>query len=97
MDIGPVVELPALNSFYEQPRNRTPNLRALRESLATRPAQGRPTVLVTHQVTIAAITGAGVSSGEGVLVAVEGGDRHIVRARLRFEEEANVPFRKSRV
>lgn len=80
MGIGPVVELPALNSFYEQPGNRELNLRALREFLATRPAQGPPTVLVTHQVTIAAITGSGVSSGEGVLVELAGGDRYTARA-----------------
>ena len=86
MGIGPVVELPALNSFYERPSNREPNLRTLREFLATRPAQGPPTVLVTHQVTIAAITGSGVSSGEGVVVELEGGDRYTVRARLRFED-----------
>jgi len=86
MGVGSVVELPALNSFYEQPSNREPNLRALREFLATRPAQGTPTVLVTHQVTIAAITGSGVSSGEGVLVELERGHRYTVRARLRFED-----------
>lgn len=86
MGIGPVDELPALNSFYERPSNREPNLRTLREFLATRPAQGPPTVLVTHQVTIAAITGSGVSSGEGVVVELEGGDRYTVRARLRFED-----------
>jgi len=84
MGIGSVVELPALNSFYEQPSNREPNLRALREFLATRPAQGPPTVLVTHQVTIAAITGSGVSSGEGVLVELDDGDRYTVRAQIRF-------------
>ena len=86
MGIGPVVELPALNSFYEQPSNREPNLRALRAFFATRPAQGPPTVLVTHQVTIAAITGSSVSSGEGALVELESSDRYIVRARLSFED-----------
>lgn len=85
MAIGQVSELPALNSFYELPQTREPNLRALREFLASRPAQGPPTILVTHQVTIAAITGAGVSSGEGVLIELEGGDRYTVRARLRFD------------
>ncbi|MGK0171390.1 MAG: phosphohistidine phosphatase SixA [Gammaproteobacteria bacterium] len=86
MGFGPVLELPALNSFYEQSGNREPNLQALREFLATRPAEGLPTVLVTHHVTIAAITGLAVSSGEGVVVALEGADRYIVRSRPRFED-----------
>ena len=85
MDIGPVSELPALNSFYEQPENREANLQALREFLATRRGAVPPTVLVTHYVTIAAITGVGVSSGEGVLVELEGDGQYTVRARLDFE------------
>jgi phosphohistidine phosphatase SixA len=86
LGIGPVTELPALNSFYEMPRNREPNLSALRAFLRTRPAQGPPTVLVTHQVTISAITGVGASSGEGVLIELDGSDRYTIRARLRFKD-----------
>lgn len=86
LGIGPVIELPALNSFYELTQNREPNLRELRAFLGTRPEHGLPTVLVTHQVTISALTGAGASSGEGVLIELDGNDRYTIRARLHFED-----------
>lgn len=86
LGIGPVIGLPALNSFYDRPGDQEPNLRALREFLAARPAGDPPAVLVTHHVTIAALAGADVSSGEGVLLEVEDGERYTVRARLRFED-----------
>ena len=63
---GPVEELPALNSFHQRPADRQSNLKALRRFLAGLPADGPLVVLVTHQVTIAAITGRGVVSGEAV-------------------------------
>ena len=56
MDLGPVEELPALNSFHQRPADRQPNLKALRRFLAGLPADGPLVVLVTHQVQIAAIT-----------------------------------------
>jgi hypothetical protein len=40
--------------------------------------------MVTHFVTISAITGAGVSSGEGVLVAADNPDEAV--GRLRFDQ-----------
>lgn len=70
--LGPVAELPALNSFYERPQDREPNLAALRAFLAEQPADGPLIVLVTHFVTISAITGEGVSSGEGVVARLDG-------------------------
>jgi broad specificity phosphatase PhoE len=72
LGLGSVMELPALNSFYGRPEDREPNLSALREFLAQQPAQGQLIVLVTHFVTISAIAGQGVSSGEGVLLALDG-------------------------
>ncbi|MFT5175625.1 MAG: phosphohistidine phosphatase SixA [Gammaproteobacteria bacterium] len=86
LDLGDPIELPALNSFYEQDDDREPNLRALREFLNMRPPTGRPIVLVTHQVTISAITGRSVSSGNGVLVDPTDPQRYQVRARLRFDQ-----------
>ncbi len=66
-DIGPVEELPALNSFFQRPAERAGRLEALREFLTVLDP-GLPPVLVTHQVTISAMTGAFARSGE-VLVA----------------------------
>ena len=83
--LGPVAELPALNSFYERPRDRAPNLATLRSFLVKQPADGTLIVLVTHFVTISAITGEGVSSGEGVVMRLKGADGAEVRGRLDFE------------
>lgn len=69
MDLGAVTPLPALNSFFERPQDREANLAALRTFLAKPPPPGELRVLVTHQVTITAVSGASVASGEGVLLA----------------------------
>jgi broad specificity phosphatase PhoE len=70
MELGPVTPLPALNSFYERPEDRAPNLAALKDFLAARFPQEKPLILVTHQVTISALTGDFVASGEGVLARI---------------------------
>ena len=75
LDLGPVEPLPALNSFFARPGDRAPNLEALRRFLADLPPDGPPVVLVTHQVTIAAITGRAAASGEAIVLAADGTDR----------------------
>ena len=82
--LGPVAELPALNSFYERPRDRAPNLAALRSFLAKQPTDGPLIVLVTHFVTISAITDEGVSSGEGVVMRLKDAGGMEVLGRLNF-------------
>jgi phosphohistidine phosphatase SixA len=82
LDLGPVEELPALNSFHQRPAERQPNLEALRQFLAVLPADGPLVVLVTHQVTIAAITGRGVVSGEAVVLAADGTEEPRVVGRI---------------
>jgi len=62
LKLGPVSELPALNSFYGRTHDRDTNLAALRAFLAGLPADGPPVVLVTHQFTINAFTGQGTAS-----------------------------------
>jgi phosphohistidine phosphatase SixA len=84
LGLGPVADLPALNSFYERPRDREPNLAALEAFFARQPADGPLVVLVTHYVTIAGITGQGVSSGEGVLLQLQGSRDVEVLRRLSF-------------
>ncbi len=77
LDLGPVTELPALNSFFERRQDREPILAALREFLATQPRDGGLLVLVTHQVTISAVSGTFADSGTGVLMAL--GERRPAR------------------
>jgi broad specificity phosphatase PhoE len=88
LDLGPVTELPALNSFFERQQDREPILAALREFLATQPRDGSLLVLVTHQVTISAVTGTFADSGTGVLMALgESG---------RLGRVGPIPFRRPR-
>ena len=86
MGVGDVDELPALNSFYERPADREPNLAALERFLAALPRDAPLVVLVTHYVTIAAVTGSGVGSGKGVLIELLPDEKHVLRGRIDFEE-----------
>ena len=84
LDLGTVAELPALNSFYEFPQDREPNIKALRSFIANLPANGDLIIMVTHFVTILEITGEGVSSGEGVVLKPKGKGTYDVLGRLSF-------------
>ena len=84
LGLGPVKELRALNSFFERPQDREPNLSALRDFLSKQPLEGRLIIMVTHYVTIAGITGEAVGSGHGVLVELLGSGAYRVRGELGF-------------
>jgi broad specificity phosphatase PhoE len=72
LQLGPVVPLPALNSFYQREQDREANVAALRNFLAGLPVDGPPVVLVTHQFTINAFTHAGTPSGGGSVFQLNG-------------------------
>ena len=82
--LGPVAPLPALNSFFEHPRQGKTRLAAVRHFLSKQPANGKLIILVTHHVTIAGITGESVSSGEAVLMRLTGSGDFKVLGRLNF-------------
>ena len=84
LGLGPVTELPALNSFYELPQNREPNIKSLRSFFANLPNNGELIILVTHFVTILEIAGEGVSSGEGVVLKLKEEGTYYVLGRLSF-------------
>jgi phosphohistidine phosphatase SixA len=84
IDLGPVQELAALNSFYEKVEDREPNLKALNQFISQQPADGELIILVTHFVTISAIAGAGVSSGEGALLELQKDMTYKFVGRLNF-------------
>lgn len=73
MALGPVEDLTALNSFFDAPETRETKLAALREFLDKLPRDGRLVVLVTHQVTVTALTGHFPSSGEGIVLKLRAG------------------------
>jgi phosphohistidine phosphatase SixA len=86
LDLGPVNELPALNSFFQRPLDREPNLAALRRFLDAQPRDGGLLVLVTHQVTVSALSGQFVGSGEGVVFDLEPGGGVRALGRVGFDD-----------
>jgi phosphohistidine phosphatase SixA len=84
LKLGDVTELSALNSFYDRPQDRVPNLKALQEFISEQARDGELIIMVTHFVTISAITGEGVSSGEGVVLHLKEGANYDFIDRLSF-------------
>lgn len=72
LDLGPVKELRSLNSFFGQQDEEKDRITQLRQFLADLPRDGKPVVLVTHQVTVTALTGIFPASGEAVLLRANG-------------------------
>lgn len=86
LGLGEVVPLSALNSFFQRPSEKAGRLAALRDFLADRTARDLPLVLVTHQVTITALSGIFPGSGEGVVATLgEGGELRRF-ARIGFDQ-----------
>ncbi|MCH9808720.1 MAG: histidine phosphatase family protein [Alphaproteobacteria bacterium] len=70
LGLGPIKDLPALNSFFENRQDGQPQTKELRRWLAARLPLKRPLVLVTHQVNISALAGTSTSSGETLIVEI---------------------------
>lgn len=70
LDLGSVTELPGLNSFFELTENREANLAALRRFFREHSNTQTPLILVTHQVTINALSGKFRPSGTGVIMSI---------------------------
>ncbi len=81
LNLGPVQQLPALDSFFQDRRKEEPQTRALLDWLSSRNLS-RPIVLVTHQVNITALTGIFPQSGEIVVIRVDKDNRIEVVGRL---------------
>jgi len=83
LGLGAVTDLPALNSFFERPQDREPNLAALKDFFDRQPLDGELMVLVTHRVTVTALSGESPAFGTGVLMALERDG--VVRAVARID------------
>lgn len=84
LGIGPVEELPFLNSFFQQFENRGPQTQALKEWLASQELN-EVVVLVTHQVNVTALVDVYPLSGELVVVRrLETGDLAVV-GTIKFD------------
>ena len=73
LGLGPVTPFSGLNSFYEDNAPREPTLANLVAKLESLPHDGRPIVMVTHFVTISAITNIAATSGGMVLYDLASG------------------------
>lgn len=69
LGLGPVDELPLLNSFFRDRAREGEQTRGLKAWIAARTADV-PAVLVTHQVNITALTGIFPASGEVIVLRV---------------------------
>ena len=77
LGLGPVAPQPALNSFFDDAGRDRQQTEALRQLIRQRP-QGRPLVMVTHQVNIAALTGVYPQSGEIIVVQPKNGRLNVM-------------------
>lgn len=68
LELGPVTELPSLNSFFQNFERREPQTNALRNWLKDNRPKGT-VILSTHQVSISALTRQFTSSGEIVVIS----------------------------
>lgn len=67
LKLGPVTELPLINSFFQNPERGERQTNALRAWIKTQDLRV-PLVLVTHQVNITVLTGIYPTSGELVIL-----------------------------
>ena len=72
-NLGPVIEEPGLNSFFQGIVNQEETLTRLRGKMKEIQTAGELVIMVTHYVTISAITGKAVSSGGGVVYDIDSG------------------------
>ena len=81
MNMGPVTEWPALNSFF---RNRGDGPQQTRETikLVNSLGQGAPVLMVSHQVNVTALTGIFPASNEGVILALPLSENPDILARV---------------
>lgn len=69
LELGPVAELTALNSFFNDPAKGPQQTEKIRAFITASQAE-RPLILVTHQVNITALTGIFPASGEIVVIQI---------------------------
>ena len=76
LNLGPVTPFSGLNSFYQNHASRDSTLAKVQAKLDSLPRDGAPIIMVTHYVTIQAITNIAVPSGGAVLFDLATGDSH---------------------
>lgn len=84
LELGPVDELPSLNSFFRQRAKQPAATQALKDWLLAQPP-GEPLVLVTHQVNITALTDVFPRSGEMIILQRSADDGFSVVGRIQTD------------
>jgi phosphohistidine phosphatase SixA len=87
LGLGPVKMAPALSSFFARPDEGAARLAATRKLIAETTRAGGPVVMVTHDVTIAGLTGERVATGDGAVVRLEDGELRLVGILRLAERE----------
>ncbi len=90
LELGTPVVLNALSSFYAAPGETNRIMTELRAFLQALPVDGPPLVMVTHQVNISALTQAFMSSGEGVVLRLNGTTEPTVVGRIPAPRDEGV-------
>lgn len=75
LGVGPVVDAPSLNSFFQDFSTRD---RQTRETLQLIQETGGRLMLVSHQVNISALTGRGTRSGEVLIIRLIDGEVQVI-------------------
>ena len=78
MNLGKITAEPGLNSFFQGIVPKEKTLYILRERLKSIEANQQLVLMVTHQVTITAVTGITVSSGGAVAFSTKSGESRAV-------------------
>jgi phosphohistidine phosphatase SixA len=81
LDFGPVKEFPALNSFFQDSSTEVKQTNETLQFIMSLPT-GKATILVTHQVSITALTGIVPSSDEIIIVQQKKGAKTKVLGRF---------------
>ncbi|MET4734097.1 broad specificity phosphatase PhoE [Thalassospira sp. MBR-102] len=81
LDLGPVTEEPALNSFFRDSGTKKTQTDQIIDRLGALP-EGSKVLLITHQVNITALTGIYPRSGEIILIRVDENNTVEMLARL---------------
>ena len=84
LELGPVTELPELNSFFQQYERRDLQTQHLKKWLK-RATFDHPLVLVTHQVNITALTDFYPESGEMVIIKRSDSGEILVRGSIKTD------------
>ncbi|KZY34148.1 histidine phosphatase family protein [Roseovarius sp. HI0049] len=77
LGLGPVVEAPALNSFFADFSKEAARTEALKSLISE---TSGPRLMVTHQVNISALTGRSTRSGEVVIIRMVDGAAEVLGA-----------------